>query len=66
MSRKLPKNVASIDIFRAFDGYRYTCRERDEDGRLRVVYDSERSFRTIRHARREIDLYWPEAKVNMT
>lgn len=66
MARKLPKDVTNVDIFQALDGFRYTCRSRDENGRLRVVYDSERAFRTIRHARKEVDLYWPEAKVAVT
>lgn len=63
---KLPRDVDQVDIFRGIGGYRYTCRKRDETDRLRVVYDSERAFRTVRHARKEIDLYWPEAKVRLT
>lgn len=66
MAKGRPRDADQVDIFLGIGGYRYTCRKRDEEGKLRVVYDSERAFRTVRHARKEIDLYWPEAKVYVT
>lgn len=54
-----PRDVAKAVVYPAHDGFRYTCRNAEG----KVVYDSERAFRSRRDARDEVYNRWPKAKV---
>ena len=57
--KKAPKDVAVVNVWMGFGGFRYTCRNSDGN----VVYDSPYAFRGRRAAAEEVKRRWPNARV---